>query len=138
MPERGQPDLEMLMHEAERQFAIDVDPRDEIYFPEDSDVLRERQSMSRNGVVVVAIVVDRATGMLARKPEIRLHGFLAPSDVDGLWQDAAQNLLEALDQTWTLPEEEEALTHRAGDALGHYLYRRTRRRATVLPVVMSV
>jgi ribonuclease J len=107
-------------------------------FPEDSDVLRDRQSMSRNGVVVVAIVVDRATGMLARKPEIRLHGFLAPSDVDGLWQDAAQNLMEALDQSWTLPEEDDALTRRAGDALGHFLYRRTRRRATVLPVIVSV
>jgi preprotein translocase subunit SecA len=93
MPERGQPDLEMLMHEAERQFAIDVDPRDEIYFPEDSDVDREKVREHLRAQVHERLErqVQMFRDMAAQHPDLELPTF---TDI------GRGTLLQTMDQQW--------------------------------------
>ena len=93
MPERGQPDLEMLMHEAERQFAIDVDPRDEIYFPEDSDVDRAKVREHLRAQVHERLErqVQMFRDMAAQHPDLELPTF---TDI------GRGTLLQTMDQQW--------------------------------------
>ena len=93
MPERGQPDLEMLVHEAERQFAIDVDPRDEIYFPEDSDVDREKVREHLRAQVHERLErqVQMFRDMAAQHPDLELPTF---TDI------GRGTLLQTMDQQW--------------------------------------
>ena len=105
---------------------------------EDSPVLRDRHALSRDGVVAVSIVLDRTTGALAHAPEVRASGFLAAEDHAELWADAAEHLMESLDGTSWSSDEDGELTAKARDLLSGFVYRRTRRRPVVLPVVISV
>ena len=93
MPERGQPDLEMLVHEAERQFAIDVDPRDEIYFPEDSDVDRAKVREHLRAQVRERLErqVQMFRDMAAQHPDLELPTF---TDI------GRGTLLQTMDQQW--------------------------------------
>ena len=45
-----------------------------------SPVLRDRRALSRDGVVVVVLSLDKATGMAAQPPEIISKGFLDQED----------------------------------------------------------
>ena len=93
VPERGQPDLEMLVHEAERQFAIEVDAQDEIYFPEDSDVDREKVREHLRAQVHERLErqVQMFRDMAAQHPDLELPTF---TDI------GRGTLLQTMDQQW--------------------------------------
>ncbi len=103
---------------------------------EDSDLLRDRQALSKDGIVVVALAVDPATGLLARHPRLRAHGFVEVADAQEMWVEAVQHLMDGLDRDWLLPDQEDELATKARELLGRFLYQRTRRRPTILPVVV--
>jgi ribonuclease J len=103
---------------------------------EDSDLLRDRQALSKDGIVVVALAVHPATGLLARHPRLRAHGFVEVADAQEMWVEAVQHLMDGLDRDWLLPDQEDELATKARELLGRFLYQRTRRRPTILPVVV--
>ena len=103
---------------------------------EDSDLLRDRHALSRDGVVVVALPVDPATGLLAHPPRVRARGFVEVADAREMWDEAAQQLVDGLDRGWLLPDEEHELSMKTREILGRFLYQRTRRRPTIVPVVV--
>jgi ribonuclease J len=105
----------------------------------DDLVVRDRQHLSAQGVVVPIVVVDRQTGHLESEPEIVTRGVVDLDDAAELTAEAGRLLTVAIDSR---PEEErldpDLLRERIRQELRRFLKRRTQRRPLVIPVVMEV
>jgi ribonuclease J len=105
-------------------------------------VVRDRQLLSRDGILMVVVSIDRATGELVAGPDVVSRGFVYMRQSDDLIEATKTAVREALNghmggngQT----ETDSAFVHRKiKDVVGEFLYQQTRRRPMVLPVVMEV
>ena len=60
-------------------------------------VLRTRRMLSRDGIVVVIIAVNRQTGKLVGRPDIVTRGFIDERDFGDMMEESRQLLAKALD-----------------------------------------
>ncbi len=105
----------------------------------DGVVLRDRRALASDGVVMVALTVDHATGQAVSGPDLVGRGFLADPD-DPLMAEAAQHLAKALKQPVADAHAAEAgfLKAKIRDTLSRFFFERTKRRPMILPIVMEV
>lgn len=97
-------------------------------------VLRDRHLLSRDGFVVVVVAVDADTGKVIEGPYIITRGFVYIRESGDLIEDAAQCVLEALEDGGA----KITLNAKIKDSLAPFLYEQTKRRPMILPVVMEV
>jgi ribonuclease J len=102
-------------------------------------VLRDRRNLAEEGLVVVIVTVDSATGEIVTGPEIVTRGWVYAPEAEELLEDAKdavrQSLREAADEGAT---DLETLQRHARRSLGRFINERTKRRPAVIPVVMGV
>jgi ribonuclease J len=105
----------------------------------DGVVLRDRRALASDGVVMVALTVDRATGQAVSGPDLLGRGFLSDPD-DPVMVAACQHLTEALLQPVADAHAAEAgyLKAKIRDTLSRFFFERTKRRPMILPIVMEV
>ena len=102
-------------------------------------ILRDRRMLASDGVVMVALTVDRATGRAVSGPDLVGRGFLSDPD-DPIMAAACQHLAAAL----ALPAGDEHaaesgyLKVKIHDTLSRFFFDRTKRRPMILPIVMEV
>jgi ribonuclease J len=106
----------------------------------DGVVLRDRRMLASDGVVMVALTVDRSTGRPLSGPDLVGRGFLSDPD-DPLMADAIAHLAAALRQP--LADEDHTaepgyLKTKIRDTLARFFFERTKRRPMILPIVMEV
>ncbi len=63
---------------------------------EGSRVIRDRRSLSRDGVVVVALALDKHTLMPVRPPEIVSKGFMEGEEMEEVFSRVSESLAESL------------------------------------------
>ena len=100
-------------------------------------VLRDRIHLAQDGVVIVALTVERDTGTVIAGPDLISRGFIEDTATDNLFDEASSHTLGlvaklAPDADWTVWK---AAIH---EGLSRFLYSRTRRRPMILPVVTEV
>ncbi len=100
-----------------------------------SIVLRDRHLLSRDGFVVVVIALDEQTGELVDGPDIISRGFVYMRDSEDLLEEAKERVIDLLDRG-KIHRDTAATVVR--DSLSQFLYKRTRRRPMVFPVVLEV
>jgi len=101
-------------------------------------VLRDRQVLAAEGVVMVVITVDMKTGELVTGPEIITRGWVYAPEADELLGEARRVVLAAVeDELASGAVEVEAVGRRARQALGRLVNERTKRRPMIVPVVME-
>jgi ribonuclease J len=98
-------------------------------------VLRDRELLSRDGVVVAIVHRNAATGQLSGQPEIVTRGFVLEREVEELLAGAQVTIIESLKSTGGLPEDQ--LRDKMRKSLNEYLYRETRRRPVIIPVIIE-
>jgi ribonuclease J len=105
----------------------------------DGVVLRDRRALASDGVVMVALTVDRATGQAISGPDLVGRGFLSDPD-DPVMAAASRHLAEALLQPVADAHAAEAgyLKTKIRDTLSRFFFERTKRRPMILPIVMEV
>jgi ribonuclease J len=69
-------------------------------------VLRERESLSRDGFVVVNLLLDKKTKTLLGEPEIITHGFVYKYESDELFEHLRQEISEVVTGSNGFSEEE--------------------------------
>jgi len=104
-------------------------------------VVRDRQMLARDGILMVVVSVDRTTGELVSGPDVVSRGFVYMRQSDDLIEATKNTVRNALNghngdgQT----ETDSAFLHRKiKDVVSDFLYSQTKRRPMVLPVVMEV
>ncbi len=105
----------------------------------DGVVLRDRRMLASDGVVMVALTVDHATGQPVSGPDLVGRGFLHDPD-DPVMAAARAHLLEALRHPSRDDRAAEAgyLKTKIRDELSRYFFERTKRRPMILPIVLEV
>jgi ribonuclease J len=97
-------------------------------------VLRDRHLLSKDGFVVVVVVVDADTGRVLGGPDIITRGFVYVRESGDLIGDAATCVLEALEHG----PPRAAASAMLKESLAGFFYEQTKRRPMILPVVMEM
>jgi len=102
-------------------------------------VLRDRRNLAEEGLVVVIVTIDAATGELITGPEIVTRGWVYAPEAEDLLEDAKAavraSLQDAADEGAT---DFETIRRHARKSLGKFISERTRRRPAIIPVVIEV
>jgi len=104
-----------------------------------SIVLRDRRQMSEDGMFVVIATISRKTGDLIGSPDIISRGFIYMKESKELVQQA-RNLVKkiAKDRNPKCPADPMELKNRLRNEVSAFLFKKTKRRPMVLPVVIEV
>jgi ribonuclease J len=102
-------------------------------------VIRDRQHLAEDGVVVPIIAIDKHTGRLEALPEIVTRGFLPSEDGQELLAGARDVILRTVEQSnseektdWSVIKEKIRVD------LKRYLNKQTSKRPLILPVILEV
>jgi ribonuclease J len=106
----------------------------------DGVVLRDRRMLASDGVVLVALTVEAASGRPVSGPDLIGRGFLPDPD-DTIMAQAREHLARALSQPAGDDDhvaESGYLKAKIRDTLAPFFFDRTKRRPMILPIVMEV
>ena len=102
-------------------------------------VLRDRQHLAEDGILIVVMSLDQYTGQLAAGPDIVTRGFVYVRESDELMEEAHEVVYNAvtscLDRGITDWGKLKAVTK---DALSDYVWKKNKRRPMILPIIMEV
>jgi ribonuclease J len=103
-----------------------------------SVVLRDRRMLSRDGVVMVIITVNRQTGKLVGRPDIISRGFVEPGETKDMIEESRDLVARALDRSGIRPADWGFIYSKVRDILHKFYYEQTKRRPMILPVMVKV
>ncbi len=102
-------------------------------------VLRDRLTLSQEGMVVVIAVISQSSGRLIKNPDIISRGFIYLKENKDLLSDIREKLRHILVR---LPRhnqpEPDYIKSVIRDQIGQLLYNKTKRRPMILPVLIEV
>ena len=102
-------------------------------------VLRDRQHLAEDGILIVVMALDRVDGYLVSGPDIVSRGFVYVRESDELMDEARQlvndTLEELLDKGVT---DWGKLKTATKDVLSDYVWKKTKRSPLILPIIMEV
>ena len=104
-----------------------------------SIVLKDRQHLSQDGLIIVVIAIDGATGDMVSGPEIISRGFVYVRESENLMEEMKnliRNKLIALEENKVIDWAVIKLTIK--DTVRDFLLQRNRRNPMVLPIIMEV
>lgn len=102
-------------------------------------VLRDRQVMAEDGMIVVIATVYSKNGQLVGNPDIISRGFIHMKENKSLVEDTRKKVRELVTAAGTTSKSDENfLKNKLRNDVGEYLFKKTKRRPMVLPVVIKV
>ena len=102
-------------------------------------VLRDRQHLAEDGMVVVTFAVERGDAYLAAGPEIESRGFVYMKEADELMGEAHDVALDALNDVLMRGQADPGrLKNAVRAALSDFFWKKTKRRPMVIPMVLDI
>ena len=102
-------------------------------------VLRDRRQLSQDGILIIAFTMNRQTNRVVSGPDIVSRGFVYVRESEALMEEARARVQQALDRCEDENVKEwSAIKANVRDALGRYLFDKTRRRPMILPIIMEI
>ena len=102
-------------------------------------VLRDRQKLADEGIVVVVIAMDNYSGQIVAGPEISTRGFVYVKEADDLLEEAhgivEQSICYVQDNSVT---DWGKIKNIIKDNLGEFIWKKTKRRPMIMPVIIEV
>ncbi|MFA5178190.1 MAG: ribonuclease J [Candidatus Paceibacterota bacterium] len=103
-------------------------------------VLRDRQMLAQDGIFVVIAVVNRKTGKVQDSPDIISRGFIYLRESKDLLYQTRKKVIQTIEKAtasgqvvnWTYIKDN------VKNALGDFLFQKTKRRPMILPVIIEV
>jgi len=104
-----------------------------------SAVIRDRNNLAENGIVIVNLAIEKYSGQLMAGPELVTRGFIYVRDNESFLEDARGVVLDAV---------EDCMIHHVSnwgrmknvikEELSDYIWRRIQRTPVIIPVIMEV
>ena len=104
------------------------------------EVLRDRQHLAVDGVVVAVVAISRHTGAMTGEPELVARGFVVnEGEEESLFSDAARTIGDCIDSAGIEERTDQGLmTEKLRVELRRFFKKRSGRRPLVLPVLMEI
>ena len=103
----------------------------------DHVVLRDRQHLATDGMVVVILAIDKQTGRLVGEPDVVSRGVTSIEESEELLEGTRAAVVASLKGADHIAEWA-VVNQSVREAVGQYLYNETHRRPMVLPVAVEV
>jgi len=102
-------------------------------------VLRDRRQLAQDGILIALVALDRQTGDLVMEPDIVSRGFVYVRESGELIDESKRKVREAVTRCRERGVTEWAAIRSAiREALGRFLFDRTRRQPMILPMLVEV
>lgn len=102
-------------------------------------VLRDRQAMAKDGIFVVILTIDHATGKIVTSPDIISRGFVYMRAREDLIQKSRQEVRRMFSHhNEKNPADWDYIRREIRDEMGEFLYKETQRRPMIIPVIIEV
>jgi ribonuclease J len=103
-------------------------------------VLRDRNMLSRDGMFVIIVIIDRQTGKIKNSPDIISRGFVYLKESKELLKETRKKIINIINhiarssKTLNLIYLKDELRSK----IGQFLYTKTKRRPMILPVIIEI
>lgn len=101
-------------------------------------VLRDRQVMADDGMIVVIVTIDKKKGVLVQNPDLISRGFIYMKENKKLVEETRQTAKKIFKGTLKGGVDENYYKDKIRNEIGKFLYKKTERRPMVLPVIIQV
>lgn len=102
-------------------------------------VLRDRQHLAEDGIMVVVMSLEKSGGYLLAGPDIVTRGFVYVRESDELIEEAKLIVTEAVESCLERGITDWGkLKSVTKDTLSDYLWKKTKRRPMIMPIIMEV
>ena len=102
-------------------------------------VLRDRQHLAEDGIMIVVVALDGITGQIASGPDLVSRGFVYVKESDAL-MDEARDLMDRVMEGCVSRgcTDWGRIKTAIKDNLGDFIWKKTKRRPMILPIIMEV
>ena len=101
-------------------------------------VLRDRQNLAENGIIIVVLTLEKYTGQLIAGPDIVTRGFVYVREAEELLDEAraivSDSVEKCLDKNIT---DWSKIKNIIKDDLSEYLWKKIKRNPVILPIIME-
>ena len=102
-------------------------------------VLRDRQSLSEDGIIIVTMSFEKGTNRLLAGPDIISRGFVYIRESEELIREMRKVALKAIEKCEGRKSRDWGyIKSEIRDGMDHYLWKKIKRSPMVLPVIMEV
>lgn len=102
-------------------------------------VLRDRQHLSENGLLVVVLTMERGSGQVLAGPDIVSRGFVYVREAENLMDECLEIVNIALERLFDRGITDWGkIKSEIKDSLNDFLWKKTKRNPMILPIIMEV
>ena len=102
-------------------------------------VLRDRQHLAEDGIVIAVLTLERYSNQILSGPDIVSRGFVYVREAEDLMEEAREIVQTAMEGCISHHVTDWGKMKTAiRDTLGEFLWKRTKRRPMILPIIMEV
>lgn len=102
-------------------------------------VLRDRKHLSEDGLIIVVVTIDKASGQVVAGPDLISRGFVYVRESDDLMDSARAVIKDVLDVCEEKNIKEwNTIKNRIKDGLRNFIYEKTKRNPMILPIIMEI
>lgn len=102
-------------------------------------VLRDRQQLASDGILIVVVTIDKQTGQLVTSPDLVTRGFVYVKESGELLEEARDRVTATLERTaadsitdWAVLKADVRRT------LSSFIYEKIKRRPMIMPIIVEV
>ena len=103
-----------------------------------SSVLGDRRAISRDGIMVVVVALDKTTGLPVRSPEVMSKGFMDQEEMSEVFHKVSASVTESLDHNPNYPIDWSLTNALVKETVSKLLLEETGRCPVIMPVALEV
>jgi ribonuclease J len=101
-------------------------------------ILRDRKLLSKDGIVVVILALDKNEGTMASRPDIVSRGFVDARESEELLEPARDLIMTTFTHGGHHPIDRSSINTKVKDILSKFFYEKTRRRPMIITTTIEV
>lgn len=101
-------------------------------------VLRDRQYLSENGLIIVVVAIDKASRQVVSGPDVVSRGFIYVREADVLMEKIRHLVKESVDKCIDQNMTDKKIKMAINDNLNEFLWKELKRQPLILPIITEI
>ena len=102
-------------------------------------VLRDRQHLSQDGLIIIVMTMDSATGEIVSGPDVISRGFVYVRESENLMDDVKRQIRDEVQEFESRKITDwSTIKSTLKENLREYIFQKTKRNPMILPIIMEV